>query len=214
MMARYTQGRSVGAALWMLSVQYYIVQIAVAGFWVQGNRYSWAHNTISDLANTHCGFYGSRLVCSPLHTVMNISFVVLGTTMIGGAYFLQKQLTGRRSTRLGFACMAVAGAGTIVVGLFPENTVSTLHIIGAALPFVLGNLAMIIIGVSVTRLPVLLRAYTILSGVIGVLALVLFQANTYAGLGVGGVERFVSYPQSIWMIIFGTYMLLMAYRYP
>src|SRR5258708_13507237 len=88
----YARGRSVGAVLWILSVQYYIVQIAAAGFWAQGSSYSWDHNTISDLGNTHCGLYGSRFVCSPLHTAMNISFVVLDITMASAAYFLPKQL--------------------------------------------------------------------------------------------------------------------------
>lgn len=205
---RYAQDRTVGAVLWILSVQYYIVQIAVAGFWAQNNGYSWAHNTISDLANTHCGLYGDRFVCSPLHTAMNISFVVIGITMMSGAYFLQKQLVRHGNAKFGFVCMAIAGVGTTIVGLFPENTVSTLHIIGAALPFVLGNLGMIIIGLSLTQLPSILRTYTVLSGALGLLALVLFQANIYIGLGEGGVERFVSYPQSVWMIVFGMYLLL------
>jgi hypothetical membrane protein len=206
--AGYTQRRTIGAALWVLSIQYYIVQVVVAGFWAKSNSYSWANNTISDLGNTHCGLYGSRLVCSPLHAAMNISFVVLGITMIGGAYFLQRQLAGKRLAKLGFGCMALAGAGTILVGFYPENTVSQLHVIGAALSFVLGNLGMIIIGVCVSRLPLLLRAYTVLSGMLGLLALVLFQANSYVGIGAGGVERFAGYPQSIWMILFGTYILV------
>jgi hypothetical membrane protein len=197
----------LGAVLWVLSIQYYIAQLIVALSWHNHNQYSWANNTISDLANTHCGTYGSRLVCSPLHNVMNISFIVLGCTMIGGALILRRQLERNRLSSLGFGCMALAGVGTILVGLFPENTVSWLHVIGAALPFIFGNLGMLMIGGALEQ-PSLLRGYTIFSGLVGLAALACFITSTYLGLGIGGMERFVSYPQSIWMIVFGSYLLL------
>jgi hypothetical membrane protein len=202
------RGLLIGAVLWITSIQYYIVQFTVAAAWAKHNGYSWANNTISDLANTHCGIYGSRLVCSPRHAAMNFSFVVLGSTMICGALLLQKQLSASRLTSIGFSCMILAGVGTMLVGLFPENTVSFLHVTGAALTFVFGNLGMIMIGFSLRRSPKLLRFYTILSGGVGIVALLLFETKSYAGVGIGGMERFVGYPQSIWMIIFGAYLLL------
>ena len=148
--------------------------------------YSWGHNTISDLANTQCGSYGDRLVCSPLHAAMNLSFLVLGVTMIGGALLLGKRFAGTHLSRFGFGCMVAAGMGTIVVGFFPENTVGWLHIIGAALPFVVGNIGMIAIGGGMKVLPVYLRVYSVLSGIVGLVALVLFLLHSYVGLGIGG----------------------------
>jgi hypothetical membrane protein len=208
-----TRGRA-GAVLWILNVQYYVVQIVAAAFWAKSHSYSWRHNTISDLANTHCGAYNGRLVCSPLHTIMNVSFVVLGATMIGGVILLQKQFATSRATAFGFGCMALAGAGIILVGLFPENTDRSFHITGAALSFTLGNLGMIVLGTSLKRLPALLRVYTILSGVLGLAALACFMTNTYAGLGIGGMERLVSYPQTIWMIVFGAYLSIASPKRP
>ncbi len=110
--------------------------------------------------------------------------------------------------RLGFGCMACAGVGAILIGLFPENTLGALHIAGATLSFLLGNLGMILLGVNFNRLPKTLRIYTVLSGVIGLAALPLFLKHIYLGLGIGGMERIVSYPQTIWMIIFGAYLLI------
>jgi hypothetical membrane protein len=139
---------------------------------------------------------------------MNISFVLLGLTMMGGAFFLRKLLSDNQLWKLGLICIGLAGVGTVLVGLFPENTISTLHVIGAALPFTLGNLGLIMLGIALKRVPILLRGYTIFSGVIGLIALALFMAKDYISIGIGGVERFVGYPQSVWMIVFGSYLLL------
>jgi hypothetical membrane protein len=200
-------GRSAGAILWVLNLQYFIVQAIVAAAWTKGNGYSWAHNTISDLGNTQCGEYGARIVCSPVHLAMNISFVVLGITISVGAILLGRELKPAFLGRLGFGCLAISGVGAALVGLFPENSVSVLHITGAALSFLIGNAGIILIGLSLRQLPKTLRTYTIFSGVIALIALVLFLQKTYLGLGIGGMERVVSYPQTVWMIVFGAYWL-------
>jgi hypothetical membrane protein len=205
--AQNAQKLSIGAMFWVLNAQYFIVQIIVATAWSR-HDYSWANNTISDLANTHCGFYGDRFVCSPLHAIMNVSFIMVGVTIISGAILLKQELASSITARLGFGCMALAGVGAILIGLFPENSISSLHIIGAALSFVLGNLGMLVLYASLKRLPRALRAYTLISGMVGLIALALFMGNIYLGLGIGGMERFVSYPQTIWMIVFGSYLLL------
>lgn len=207
MTAKHVQIHSNGAILWVLNVQYFIVQIIVALSWSKIG-YSWANNTISDLANTECGLYGNRLVCSPMHTLMNISYIIVGVTIISGALLSQKEFSSKFIVRLGFGCMALAGAGAILIGLFPENSISSLHITGAALSFVLGNLGMLILGVKLKSLPKALRLYTILSGVVGLLALLFFMKEIYGSIGIGGMERFVAYPQTIWMIVFGGYLLL------
>jgi hypothetical membrane protein len=208
MSAENNRSLMIGALFWVASIQYYVVQIIVALAWNKDNGYSWLNHTISDLANTVCGSYGDRSVCSPLHGTMNISFIVLGVTMIFGAALIGSHIAQGRLDRLGFACMALAGGGTIVVGLFPENSISTMHILGAAVPFVLGNAGPIIIGCSRDlTIPAWLRAYSILTGLIGLLALILLLLGIYAGLGIGGIERIVAYPQSIWMIVFGFYFL-------
>lgn len=201
------QQTTVGAWLWVISLQYYIAQFVVAAAWSQANRYSWAQNTISDLANTHCGPYGTRLVCSPLHSIMNTSFLLLGMTIIAGAFMLRRTRAHSRIGSVGFIMMAWSGVGTLFVGLFPENTTASLHITGAALSFVLGNAAMILLGSSL-RLPKLLWIYSIASGALGLVALVFFITKTYLGIGIGGMERVVAYPQSVWMIVFGGYLLL------
>lgn len=208
MKINFLQPRQLGAALWVCSLQYYLLQAIAASYWSNIFGFSWRQNTISDLGNTACGPYGDRLVCSPLHSLMNASFIVLGLTMMFGAWLLSAPRKASQVIQFGFAAMALAGIGTILVGLFPENTISTLHIVGAALPFVFGNLSMLVLGINLRKLPHALRIYTIGSGIVGLLALLLFLGHAFLGVQLGGMERLIAYPQSLWMIVFGCYLLL------
>ncbi|MEO8863251.1 MAG: DUF998 domain-containing protein [Candidatus Saccharimonadales bacterium] len=202
----------IGQIAWVFSLQYYVIQIICGAAWTYG--FSWTHNTISDLGNTVCGQYGDRFVCSPYYSLMNGSFVVLGVTTIVGAVLIAKSFSKSRPYYLGFSCMVLSGAGTIVVGLFPENTISVGHITGAALAFVAGNIGMILIGLAQKgrKMPSSLRIYSISSGIIGIIGLTLFIAQIDIGLGLGSMERIASYPQSIWMFVIGTYLLIKSIK--
>lgn len=199
----------VGPAFWMASVQYFIVQLAVALRFKPA--YSLTQNTISDLGNTVCGIYGGASVCSPLRLLMNASFVVLGCTMIAGSMLIYREFREGRAAIVGFTFMAFAGFGTLLVGLFPENTIGALHTIGAALPFFIGNVGIVILGATLS-IPKNLRAYTIASGILSLAALALLTTHRYHGLGNGGMERLTAYPKTIWLIVFGIYMSRKHYR--
>jgi hypothetical membrane protein len=136
---------------------------------------------------------------------MDASFIMLGLTMTCGSLLIYQEFKRDRATLVGFSFLAIAGFGTILVGLFPENTISILHTFGASLPFLLGNVALIILSFSLI-VPRLLRFYTCISGVIALIALVFFYTQHYLGLGIGGMERFVAYPQTFWLIVFGLYI--------
>jgi hypothetical membrane protein len=193
----------IGPIIWVLSVQYFGIQI-IAGL-AYKTTYSLRFNTISDLGNSACGAYSGRYVCSPQHDLMNASFIVLGLTMAAGSLLIYQGFKRTKATLIGFSFMALAGCGTVLVGLFPENTISILHVLGASLPFLLGNLGLIILSASLD-IPKLLRFYTFLSGAIALCALGFFYSGHYVGIGIGGTERFVAYPQTLWLIVFGLYI--------
>lgn len=193
----------LGPIIWMLSIQYYLVQVETALAW--SKPYSWLHNTISDLGNTGCGNYSGRFVCSPLHSLMNSSFITLGVTMALGSLLIYQEFKKSSASLVGFSFMTLAGFGTVLVGLFPENSLSVFHTLGAAMPFLIGNIGIMILGLSLD-IPRRLRFYTLLSGVIALTALLFFSNHNYLGLGVGGMERLVAYPQTIWLISFGAYI--------
>lgn len=201
----------LGPLLYLSGLQYFLVQILV-GFRFQP-RYSLANNTISDLGNTSCGIFNNRPICSPLHAVMNVSFIILGIAMIAGSMLLYHRFKQSRTVMLGFSLFAAGGIGAIIVGLFPENTVSAFHGIGAALPFLVGNAGIVLLGVSL-NLPKPLRIYTFLTGLIALAALGVYASSHYLGLGEGGIERVVAYPQTVWMIVMGTYFVEHSQRPP
>jgi hypothetical membrane protein len=94
----------------------------------------------------------------------------------------------------------------MLVGAFPENSISALHILGAGIPFLIGNLSLVILSRSL-KVSRLFKSYTLLLGLIALVALVLFLTKQYLGLGIGGMERVVAYPQTIWLVSYGIYNL-------
>ncbi|HET8708649.1 MAG TPA: DUF998 domain-containing protein [Candidatus Saccharimonadales bacterium] len=196
----------LGPLVWILSVQYFAAQISVAAAWPDSHHYSWAHNLISDLGNTACGPYAGRYVCSPQQGVMNASFVMLGVTMALGSLLIYQEFRRSRATLIGFSLMALAGFGTILVGAFPENTISQLHAIGAFLALGIGNIGLIVLALAIKQARQSFRVYTFLSGIVSLTAFVLFIAHAYLGLGPGTIERLASYPQTTWLILLGLYM--------
>jgi hypothetical membrane protein len=190
----------LGPWLWVAGVQYFVVQVVVAAAWNQ--PYSWRLNTISDIGNSACALYGHEFVCSPLHGFMNASFVLLGICVLAGSLLNISSRDRSKGANIGFLLMGIGGVGTVLVGLAPENTVAALHVAGATLPFVLGNIALIVLGKEL-RLPLFFKWLTVGIGFVCMIALVLFLRNVTLGLGHGGMERIVAYPQTVWMITYG-----------
>jgi len=199
----------IGPVFWLLSVQYFITQIVVAAAWQA--PFSLMRNAISDLGSTVCGPFHDRIVCSPMHDLMNASFIVLGITMVIGSFLIPGEFRKNIRSRIGFYGMGLAGIGTVLVGIFPENNPNHLHTVGAFLPFFVGNVSLVIFSYAL-HLPPVFRYYTRISGLFALAAFVLFLFNHYIGLGLGGTERLVAYPQTIWLIAFGWYMSLDHYR--
>jgi hypothetical membrane protein len=194
--------RLVGPLAFVSGIQYFVVQLVVGLRFSPG--YSLATNTISDLGNTSCSRFNGRLVCSPLHALMNGSFIVLGLAMVVGSYLLLGQYPKSRGTTIGLGLFALGGLGALLVGFFPENTVPALHGLGAALPFLFGNAGLVILGRSM-RASQPVRALTFLTGAISLLALGVYVSGHYGPFGEGGLERVVAYPQTLWMIAIGIY---------
>jgi hypothetical membrane protein len=194
----------LGPIVYLSSLQYFIIQFVVAAAWT--TPYSMSFNVISDLGNTVCGQFGDRYVCSPEHGLMNLSFGILGITMALGSLLIYQEFKRTWLSFTGFMLMALAGVGTVLVGLFPENVNSFFHALGAFMAFGLGGLSLVVLAKAITQARPIFRIYTALSGVICLTALVLFVIDINLGLGHGGMERLISYPQTIWLILFGIYM--------
>lgn len=196
--------QKIGGLLWILSLQFFVTQIVVASAWPQ--KFSLNYKAISDLGNTECARYAGRFVCSPQHDLMNASFVLLGLTMILGSIFLYQSSKKSSLSTIGFSFMAISGLGTILVGLFPENTNGFMHGLGASLAFLVGNVGVIVTAIAL-RPPKSVLYFSLFCGTLALISLLLLVTKTYLGLGFGGIERLVVYPQTIWLITLGAYCL-------
>src|SRR5258706_3544173 len=121
----------LGAFIWILAVQFFIAQIVVQSAWT--TPFSLTQNFISDLGNTTCGPYpkdSAMYVCSPWHAWMNASFILLGLIILSGAALAHKAFPPGGARASGLLLLALAGAGIILVGIYPEDTNIGYHRIG------------------------------------------------------------------------------------
>lgn len=161
--------------------------------------YSTGANQISDLGGTEPP---GSLVFQPSAMIFGGSMVVVGILVVVGAWFVQRAFR-RRSVTIP---LALLGFGALGVGLFPGST-GTPHAIFAMLTFVSGGVGALT-AARVATGP--FRYLSILFGTVSLLTLVSYlllrEAGPMAGLGLGGVERWIVYPIVIWVSAFGGYL--------
>ncbi len=201
--------RALGGATLMLAGMLSVMGILTAEA-TYGEDYSTTVDTISHLA--------ARTVegdlVQPAAAIFTLAMVVSGTLLLVAAYALDRTGTADRVTR----AIALLGAGTIGVGVFPEYY-PTLHRIAAGTTFVAGGVSAILVA-QVTP-----RPFSLISGTLGVIVLVALDLTVFGGtsfgrqwLGSGGMERWVAYPLMLWQVAFGGYLLgnrgLLGLRHP
>ena len=134
----------IGAFLWGPCFQFFVAEQVARYAWT--TPYSWSQNLISDLGAVTCGNHpvGSERnsICSPLHAVMNTSFMLQGLLICGGAFLLRQTFLRGRLTISANTLLLIAGSSLTVVGLVPEDVGSPLHGIAAAIHLLCANLAM------------------------------------------------------------------------
>jgi hypothetical membrane protein len=207
----------VGALAKLSVLQYFVAEAAVIGAWAGREPYSRREGYISDLGALGCGEFGGRDVCSPAHLLMNASFVVQGLGMVVGALLLSSVLlrtAARAGARLAveparrtpwaaaIAAIAArsltlaAGAGTVIVGLVPEDTGSVWHVVGAVMYFAAGAVALLLLGCLWFRQTPL--CWLILA--CGVVSFGALMTSGVTGMHVpepGTLERLMGYPITI-----------------
>jgi hypothetical membrane protein len=208
-----------GALLWLVaSVQFIVAMIVTQAGWDlrAGNpTYSLAHNYISDLGAVNCGEYAGRFVCSPWHLVFDGSIVVLGVLLILGTLLLTSAFPARATRTVGLGLLVIAAIGSIGVGLSPEDVDLAVHSASALTAFLAGNVALIVLGLAMFRDTRWggFRAFSVICGLVGFVALVLFAAGAwnwggfFGGWGVGGIERTIVAPVLLWAIVVSIHLL-------
>jgi hypothetical membrane protein len=214
----------IGAWSILSVLQYFAAEAAVIGGWAGPQPYDRRTGFISDLGAVHCGIFDGRNVCSPLHWLMNASFVVQGLGMLLGALLLTSGLLcvaaragarvqpGHRKPWLAAVWVRIlagtAGAGTMIVGLVPEDVGSGWHYTGALMYFIAGALAVLVLGALWLR-QTPLGWFVLVCGLASSAALV---TGGLTGMDVpepGTLERLMGYPVTVGMATAG---LIIAQR--
>ena len=149
--------------------------------------YGIADNYVSDL-----GVGNSALL-------FNCSIILLGISICMSAYLIFQKFKNAPFSVLFF----LGGIGTMGVGIFPETT-GSIHLTFALVAFLCGGLSMI---ASYAIIKKTLGMISIALGVISLSALILFITHVFLGLGPGGMERLIVYPELLWCVALGGYLL-------
>jgi hypothetical membrane protein len=205
-----------GAIMWITGpVLLLIAQLVAQSAW--RTPYSWMANPLSDLGAVHCQRTGSgyplpRYVCSPLHQVMNVSLVALGVLLAAGVLLTARCWGSGAASRGARALLIAAAAGSVLVGLVPEDVYLPAHLLGAIFGIAVGNCGFILAGLISRTSPLArLRPLTLPLSILAMAATVLlFTGNTPAA-GFGGMQRLADYPLRCWMVIAGIYLLRKAH---
>ncbi len=217
-MSELSMSSSVRTAglFWLLSGLVYLIAEAVSAS-AFAPTYSYAHNFISDLGVSGCGQeMQGRLICSPLHDVMNWAFM-----LEGAGFFIAAAIVARTQTGLMrwiFVVLAALHAiGILMVGIFHGSNAAVAdgtgvyHVLGATLAIVCGNLAVLsAAGLPPWRGPIL-QGFTIILPLLGIVSLVgLIQAQMTGTIVVfdnGILERASVYSITVWQIVSGIYLM-------
>jgi hypothetical membrane protein len=192
---RQISDQKVAGVLLFLGALGFILALQISEF-IDGANYNVSINYISDLG-TYCK--GGTCVELPSHNLFDFSIIVLGIAIILASYFLYRAFRNKIFSPL----LVLSGIGAMGVGLFPENFALE-HGIFSLIVFLFGGLAAIA-AYKIERKP--FSYFSVAIGILTVLMLVLYLEGLYLGLGAGGMERMVAYPELLWGVGLGGHML-------
>jgi hypothetical membrane protein len=205
-----TNSTKAGVAIFFGSVQWALVILvseimdtnysgpayAGSGNATGGYMYSVSSNYISDLGAT-CR--GSTCTIPPSGYLFDASLVVLGLSLLVAALFLNRAFHWMPATIL----LALVGIGAAGAGIFPETT-GIIHHLFTLVGFLSAGLVALV-GARLTKKPMFY--FSIVLGLVSLVALVLYIGGDYGWLGAGGMERLIAYPVIFWGASFGGHLI-------
>ncbi|UCG37428.1 MAG: DUF998 domain-containing protein [Candidatus Bathyarchaeota archaeon] len=190
---KYSNVRIAGSLLFVGSVQC-VLGIIISEALYPG--YSTSIQTISSLG------------VGPSALIFNSSLLLIGALGLAGTYFVHRAFKFNIFTFL----LGLTHIGAMGVGLFTEATSTfTIHSIFSVITYLFGGISAIM-SHKLEKQP--LSGLSIMLGVFSLLALVLVGAETYLGLGLGGMERMVAYPLLLWEVGFGSQLVSYSSEIP
>jgi hypothetical membrane protein len=172
--------------------------LALAEIYYPG--YDVSVNTISDLGATCKG--GVCEFVQHSSDIFNASVILMGILLVFTAYYLWKG-SGSKALPL---FELLTGAGAMGIGIFNESYGAP-HTFFSAFAFVSAGIQALLV-FKVAKAPY--SYFSITTGIVTLVAIVLYGTDTYLGLGQGGMERMIVYPVLISGIAFGGYLMALG----
>lgn len=197
----------LGGLAWLLGViQFVATMIVVQLAWT--HPYNPLQNAVSDLGAVTCheNPMGTSFVCSPWHVAFNVSIIAFGILVAAGAIAARPGLPPGRIAQCGAAVLVVAGVGAVLVGVFPEDVQGVAHSLGALLAFVGSSIALILLGIAMSRRRGWggYRALSLGCGVFsGGVIVASNVSENWGPVGFGGLERLIVAPALLWLFVVG-----------
>jgi len=181
--------RKVAGSLVLVGAAQFIVGMVVAEALYSG--YSVADNYISDLG------------VGPSALVFNSSVFLFGLLVVIAAYLIWRGVVAGVGAKIVAVLFFIAGIGVMGVGVFTEDA-GAIHWVVSMIAFLFGGLSAIA-AYKLEKTP--LNYISVIMGLIGIIAMVLFITENYLGLGAGGMERMIAYPEVLWAVGFGGHLI-------
>lgn len=188
-----------GALCWLLGIQYYISEF-ITGRWYRPT-YHYRTDYMSVLGIVSC----TPQQCSPLHALMNSSFIAEGLLFFFGILLLRPRLPSNAAVRLSELYLAISNISLIGLGVFTQERIR-IHRLFAISHIVLGALGMLMLSAGYMNrknrkvMAILLHINGL--AVLGSIAL-LMASGYFTTIPEGLVERVSAYSVTDWMIIMG-----------
>ncbi|WP_305086954.1 DUF998 domain-containing protein [Rhodococcus tibetensis] len=199
----------VGGATWVLISLYFAAEVVTAAAWPR--KYEVTTDSVSNLGAAGCDGSAAQLavarICSPLHAVMNIAFVMTGVLIVVGAIGLREFLPAGRTRVTALGLLVLTAVSAALTGLVPINVDADLHQVVATPTFVARNAALAFLAVVLFER---WRGFAVwtgsccLVGVLGAIAIVI------PGTSFGIAERLALYPFTIWVVSAGVAALVVS----
>lgn len=183
---------------WSLAFAYLAAEIVTAYAWK--TPYSFRHDTISDLGVTAC----TPNMCSPLHLLMNASFVALGLVTIIGAVLFRGFIPHRYRQRWIVSLAVLTGLSTAATGLAPSNDGIVVHVLAVLPGFVSRHIVLILVAVWLWKQRRLVAVWSAICALTGLLGTALLAVSV---VQIGISERLVLYPLPAFMAVTGAAVL-------
>jgi len=168
-----------GAVAFVLIIEYSVTEAITALAW-KNPVYSYVHNFISDLGVSGPPvIFEGRHIYSPWYWLMNTGFIIEGILAVTAAFLLRPLLTSKASRITIISLALLHGAGMFMVAIVHGSPgtlharIGIVHVIGASLAIILGNVECIWAGVAAAKsgAPHWYQWYSIFLGTLGLAGL-------------------------------------------